>query len=203
VPLLGHGARKALVLVAVLGAGAALGACASTPKQTTHHHHHQTTPTSKPKGSTGTTPTIPGLAACSTGVLGITISAGGVAAGTSYTVFTLTNQGPTRCELDGYPSLEFFGPSGASGAGAGLRLPITGIDGGSAPVPVTLSSGGTAEFIVIANDVPVGGVGCSTVASVDVSIPGTSEALAVPVALRPCGGSVTVYAFGPPDSESP
>jgi hypothetical protein len=84
-----------------------------------------------------------------------------------------------------------------------LRLPITGIDGGSAPVPVTLSSGGTAEFIVIANDVPVGGVGCSTVASVDVSIPGTSEALAVPVALRPCGGSVTVYAFGPPDSESP
>ena len=200
---MGHRARRALILVAVLEAGAVLGACASTPKPTTHHHHHQTTPTSKPKGSTGTTPTIPGLAACSTGVLGITTSAGGAAAGTSYTVFNLTNQGPTRCELDGYPSLEFFGPSGASGAGAGLKLPITSIDGGPAPVPAMLSSGGTAEFIIIVNDIPIGGVGCSTVASVDVAIPGTSEALAVPITLRSCGGSVTVYAFGPADSESP
>jgi len=200
---MGQGARRALTLAAVLGAGAALGACASTPKPTTHHHHHQTTPTSKPKGSTGTTPTIPGLAACSPGVLGITTLAGGAAAGSSYTEFNLTNQGPTRCELDGYPSLEFFGPSGASGAGAGLKLPITAIDGGPAPVPVTLSSGGTAEFIIIVNDFPIGGVGCSTVASVNVAIPGTSEALAVPITLRSCGGSVTVYAFGPPDSESP
>jgi hypothetical protein len=68
---------------------------------------------------------------------------------------------------------------------------------------MTLASGGSAEFIVIIDDVPIGGVGCSTVASVDVSIAGTAEALAVPVSMVPCGGSVTVYAFGPLGSESP
>jgi len=68
---------------------------------------------------------------------------------------------------------------------------------------VTLSTGGSAEFIVIMSDVPVGGVGCSTVASVGVSIPETSESLSVPVSVETCGGAVTVYAFGPPDSESP
>jgi hypothetical protein len=136
-------------------------------------------------------------------LLGISAAPGGVAAGTSYIVFTLTNRGPTRCTLDGFPSLEFFGPSGASGAGAGPRLSITSVDGAEAPRLVTLASDGTAEFIVVINDVPVGGVGCSTVASVDVAIPGTGEALAVPVTMRPCGGSATVDAFASPGSESP
>ena len=36
-------------------------------------------------------------------------SPGGVAAGTPTRSFALTNRGPTRCMLDGYPSLEFFG----------------------------------------------------------------------------------------------
>ncbi len=202
---MGHKAvGRALLLAAVLVAGASLGACASSArKQPIHHHHQATTTTARPTGSTGTTPTTPGVAACSPGVLGIAPSPGGVAAGTSYTIFALTNRGPTRCVLDGYPSLEFFGPSGASGAGAGPKLSITAIDGGPAPSLVMLASGGSAEFIVIMNDVPIGGVGCVTVASVDVSIPGTNEAIGVPVAMTPCGGSVTVYAFGPPKSESP
>ncbi len=200
---MGHrNARRASFLVAVLVVGAGVGACGSSANKPPNHHHGTTT-TTRPKGSTTTASTTPGVPTCSMGVLGVTTSEGGVAAGTSYTVFSLTNRGPTRCALDGYPSLEFFGPSGASGAGAGPKLPITAIDGGPAASLVIIATGQSAEFIVVMNDIPIGGVGCSTVASVDVSIPGTTEAVAVPVSLVPCGGSVTVYAFGPPGSESP
>jgi hypothetical protein len=200
--------RRAVLLAVVLAGGAVLGACSSSPKPVTHHHAPPTststsTPTSTSTSSTSTVPTTSVETTCSTGLLGITAAPGGVAVGTSYIVFTLTNRGATRCTLDGFASLEFFGPSGASGAGAGPRLPITSMDGGEAPGLVTLASDGTAEFIVVINDVPVGGVGCSTVASVDVAIPGTGEALAVPVTMTPCGGSVTVNAFAAPGSESP
>jgi hypothetical protein len=200
--------RRAVLLAVVLAGGAVLGACSSSPKPVTHHHAPPTststsTPTSTSTSSTSTVPTTSVETTCSTGLLGITAAPGGVAAGTSYIVFTLTNRGPTRCTLEGFPSLEFFGPSGASGAGAGPKLSITPMDGGEAPGLVTLASDGTAEFIVVINDVPVGGVGCSTVASVDVAIPGTGEALAVPVTMTPCGGSVTVDAFDAPGSESP
>jgi len=197
--------RRALLLAVVVLSGVGLGACASsTPKQKAYHHHHHTTPTSSTtSSSTSTLPTTLAETACSAGVLGISPAPGGVAAGTSYVVFTLTNRGPTSCTLDGYPTLQFFSPSGASGAGAGERLSITSTDSGAAPSVVTLASGGTAEFIVVIDDVPVGGVGCSAVASVDVAIPGTGEAVAVPVSMRPCGGSVRVYAFAPSGSESP
>ena len=196
---MGHLAgRRALLLAVVLAGGAVLGACSSSPKPVTHHHAQPTStstspPTSPSTSSTSTVPTTSVETTCSTGLLGITAAPGGVAAGTSYIVFTLTNRGPTRCTLEGFPSLEFFGPSGASGAGAGPKLSITSMDGGEAPGLVTLASDGTAEFIV----------GCSTVASVDVAIPGTGEALAVPVTMTPCGGSVTVDAFDAPGSESP
>ena len=196
--------RRAVLLAVVLTGGAVLGACSSSPKPVTRHHHHAPpTSTSTSTSSTSTVPTRSGETTCSTGLLSITAAPGGVAAGTSYIVFTLTNRGPTPCTLDGFPSLEFFGPSGASGAGAGPKLSITSMDGGEAPGLVTLASDGTAEFIVVINDVPVGGVGCSTVASVDVAIPGTGESLAVPVTMTPCGGSVTVDAFASAGSESP
>lgn len=206
---MGHKAAwRAVFLAAVLAAGAGLSACASSGNKPEGDHHpttttSATTTTSQPPQSTGTSSTTASALTCSPGVLGITSSPGGVAAGTSYTVFTVTNRGSIRCDLEGYPSLEFFGPSGASGAGAGPSLEITAIDGGRAPSLVTLAGGGSAEFIVVINDVPVGGVGCAIVASINVSIPGTNEAIGVPVAMRPCGGSVSVYAFGPPDSESP
>jgi hypothetical protein len=205
---MGHKAAwRVMFLATVLAGGTSLGACASSGNKPAGRHPtttiNTTTTTSQPPQSTVTTSTTPAVLTCSPGVLGITSSPGGVAAGTSYTVFTLTNRGSTRCDLEGYPSLRFFGPSGASGAGAGPLLDITAIDRGRAPSLVTLAGGGSAEFIVVINDVPVGGVGCATVASVNVSISGTNEAIGVPVAMKPFGGSVSVYAFGPPDSESP
>ena len=64
-----------------------------SPKPVTHHHHHAPpTSTSTSTSSTSTVPTGSAETTCSTGLLSITAAPGGVAAGTSYIVFTLTNR---------------------------------------------------------------------------------------------------------------
>ncbi|HLI15892.1 MAG TPA: DUF4232 domain-containing protein [Acidimicrobiales bacterium] len=136
-------------------------------------------------------------------MLALTVAPGGAAAGTVYVRLDVTNEGPTTCSLDGYPSVALFGPSGASGAGAGPKLPIGTEDAGPPPQLVTLAPNGRAEFLLVAPDVPVNGAGCATVASVAVTPPGSSEALSAPLSLAPCGTAVKVYAFAPPGSESP
>jgi hypothetical protein len=136
-------------------------------------------------------------------VLGLSTSAGGAAAGTAFTTFNLVNRGPADCQLDGYPTLTFYGPSGAGGAGAGPKLSITAIDSGPPAHPVTLASNGAAEFILVYHEVPVGGVGCQSVASVGVALPNSTERLMTPLSVSVCGGNAEVYAFGKPGTESP
>lgn len=194
-------------LVAALGIAAfgsvVLAACSSP----TNHSHNSTTTTTTtttiPGRSTTSTTTSAVPTTCSTGVLGLSAAAGGTAAGTAYSIFTLANRGPSACSLEGYPSLSFFSPSGAGGSGAGQKLSIAVVDAGPSPEPVTLHAGGSAEFILVYHDIPVGGVGCSTVGSVDVSLPDSTEVLSTPVSITACGGTANVYAFGPPGSESP
>lgn len=127
---------------------------------------------------------------------------GGTAAGTSYTVFTLTNHG-AACTLEGYPALAFYGPAKAGATGAGGHLSFTDIDSGPPARTALVAEGGQAEFIVVYADVPVGGVGCSAVGSVGVVLPGATQSLMISLAIQVCGASVEVYAIGTPGSEHP
>ena len=119
------------------------------------------------------------------------------------TASAATNEGPSTCLLDGYPKLVFYGPSAGGGAGSGPALPITSADGGLHRVQCRSHMARPREFLVIFTDVPVNGGGCATVASVDVTPPGRSGAKPVPFLFSPCGGTVTVYAFGPNGTENP
>lgn len=178
-----------------------LGACStnSTLSTTSTSVSSSSTSTSSTPSTTSTLPPPQ----CATAVLHAASTAGGAAAGTSYSTFTLTNNGPSPCSLRGFPSVEFFGPSGAGGAGAGPKLAITAQDSTQTPAVVVLDHGGAAEFLMFIHEVPVGGVGCATVASVDIAPPGSSESLSVPATFDACGGSVTVDALAPPGSENP
>ncbi|HVB04945.1 MAG TPA: DUF4232 domain-containing protein [Acidimicrobiales bacterium] len=195
------GNRRRLV-GALLVAGALLGLSACSPSQPTSSTSTSTTTTTATSTSSTTSTTLAGGPTCSTGALSLSASGGGASAGSSVETFTVTNNGPATCRLDGYPSLTFFGPTAGGGAGAGAKLAITDQDAGPAPAAVTLKTNGSAEFLVIFSDVPVGG-GCTTVASVEMAPPGSSESVTAPVSFSPCGGTVKVYAFGVPGSENP
>lgn len=186
---------SSVVLVAV-AIGAA--ACSSKPSTTT-------TSSSTPVSSTSssTTTTTASAAACSASQLSLSGATGGASAGSSYETFTVTNNGPATCELNGYPTLTFFGPTAGGGAGAGPQLPLTTQQGGAAPTAVILKASDTAEFLVLYTDVPVNGAGCSTVASVQMAPPSSSQVVSAPISFMPCGATVKVYAFGAPGSESP
>ncbi len=117
-------------------------------------------------------------------------------------MLTLTNQG-SACSLEGYPTVTFFAPAKLGVPGAGPRLSLSDIDSGPPATTVSVAKGGQAQFIVVYSDVPVGGVGCSTVGSVDVVLPGATQTLAATLSIPVCGGSVEVYAIGPPGTEHP
>jgi hypothetical protein len=97
----------------------------------------------------------------------------------------------------------FYGPVAAGATGSGARLSVTTVDSGPPASTVSVAKGGQAGFIVVYSDVPVDGVGCSTVASVDVTLPGATRALATMLSISVCGGSVEIYAIGKPGSEHP
>jgi hypothetical protein len=117
-------------------------------------------------------------------------------------VFTFTNQN-APCSLEGYPTVTFYGPATQGATGAGARLPLTDVDSGPPATTVAVAKGAGAEFIVVYHDVPVGGVGCSTVGSVGVLLPGAISSFTAPISMSVCGGSVDVYAIGPPGTEHP
>jgi hypothetical protein len=197
--------RAAVVIAGVVLFGVLLGACSSSPtavssSSSTSSPSGSTTTTAPPTSTSSTTPSTP--ATCSTAVLGLSATAGGAAAGTTSETFTFTNTGPSACSLYGYPTLTFYGPSGAGGSGAGPKLKIYPVNGKDVSAPVTIAAGATAQFLVILSDVPVNGVGCTNVASVDVAPPGTTETLSLPLDLQPCGGAVTVEPVAVPGSES-
>lgn len=185
--------------VAILGFGAS--ACSSSrsalSKATTTPSAGTSSSTSSPKESTTTILRAP---TCATADLEFATSSVGAEAGTSSFAFTATNDGPAPCSLDGFAQVVFFGTSGAGGAGAGSRLPITAQQTGSAPSVVILAPTGTAQFRLSIADVPVNGAGCSTAASVEITPPGDTDAVSIPDALQPCGPNVNITAFGPPGS---
>jgi hypothetical protein len=196
--------RATLVLVVLgLAGGLALAACSNGPNVSTTTNTSASTTTSSTSSTSSSSTSTTSASTCSTGVLQLTESAGGASAGTSYFTFSLINGGPSTCSLDGFPNMEFFAASGAGGAGAGMKLPIAVQDSTQSATSVVLKHGASAEFLLFVHEVPSNGVGCATVASVEVFPPGGSEALSIPVMLNVCGGSVTVDPIGPAGSENP
>jgi len=152
--------------------------------------------------SQSTTTTI-GLQACSTGVLSASATSAGIAAGTGYETFMITNGGPSGCFVKGYATLTLFGPSAAGGAGVGPRLAVTVAQSGASAAQIALAAHHVASFSMRYSNEPVGGGGCETVASAEITLPGESETLSFPVSLTICGGSVQIGPFGPPGSQNP
>ncbi len=199
--------KRFVPAVAVVGCGALLAACGGSPTAshpTTPHHKSTrpststTTSTTAPPGSTtptSTTPTstVATTATCSTGVLQVAPNGVATSAGTTRLRFTLTNGGPEPCTLEGYPTVTLYGTSGAGGAGAGKKLSFADIHLGGPPTPVTVPSGGTARFVLSVAEVPVNGVACVNVASLEISPPGSAEALSLPDSFEACGTDVGVY----------
>lgn len=203
--------------LAVPAAGVLLAACSSpTPSATrpARHPHgtsptsHRTTtttttttpaPTTTPpvSGSTATAPrrptTVAGLLACSSGSLSLREGALSAAAGTSHVTYLLTNEGAQRCRLRGYPTVTFFGTSGAGGGGAGSPLGVRPIELGGTDGPVTVRAGGSATFMLSVAEVPVDGAACQQAGSLRVTPPGNGAALSVPASFTICGPTVGVY----------
>ena len=181
------------VLAGLVVASVVLGACgSSTPKAST-------TTTSAPRPTT----TLKTTAPCTAALMTFTPVFGGSAAGGSYYRFNAKNIGPGDCSLDGYPTLVFFAPNAAGGAGSGVPVTLTVTDFGSAPATVTLKTSQSAQFLLGYSEVPVNGAGCTSVASVNVKLPSQTESTPVPVSFSPCGGVVRVYAFAAPGTENP
>ena len=186
---------RTLICVLGLVAGSlALAACGSPAPTTT---------TTIPSSTTTTKPHVTTHPACATALLQITTTFGGAAAGGSFYRFTATNTAPSTCALDGYPTLSFFAPNAAGGAGSGAPVTLSVTDAGSPATVVDLRHGQSAQFLLLYTDVPVNGAGCTTVASVDVRPPHETQSTPVPVSFSPCGGEVKVYAFAPPGSQNP
>ena len=143
------------------------------------------------------------LQACSTGVLSASAASGGIAAGTGYETFMITNGGPSACFVKGYATLTLFGPSAAGGAGVGPRLDVTVAQSGVSAAQITLATHHVASFSMRYSNEPVGGGGCETVASAEITLPGDTETLSFPVSLTICGGSVQIGPYGPPGTQTP
>jgi hypothetical protein len=72
-------------------------------------------------------------------------------------------------------------------------LALSDIELGGPARAVSIASGGHATFILSVAEVPVNGAACSTVASLQVSPPGSSESLSLPDSFQACGTDVGVY----------
>ena len=193
--------RTLIGLSAVLSLAVLLSACGSSGGPTT------TIPvstTAAPPTTVATTTLPPNSPPpCSTGVLGASVSLGGASAGTSYYTVKLVNNGPTTCSFDGYPSLSFFTPSGAGGAGAGSLVAVTVQNSAQTPALVSVAHGVSAEFLLFVHEVPSNGVGCTTIASLNITPPSSKESVTTPASLNVCGGSVTVDPIAAVGAENP
>jgi hypothetical protein len=193
---------KVLVL---MGAGVALLGCGSGPSTTTTTTPTTSSPTSTTELTTTSqpTPTTVALQGCSTGVLSASAASAGIAAGTGYETFMVANGGPSACFVKGYATLTLFGPSAAGGAGVGPRLAVTVARSSVSATQITLATHHVASFSMRYSNEPVGGGGCETVASAEITLPGDTETLSFPVSLTICGGSVQIGPYGPPGAQTP
>lgn len=193
-------AVKALTLI---GAGVFLLGCGSGPTSSTTTTSSPTTSTTGVTTTTTPPATTVVLQACSAGVLSASAASGGIAAGTGYESFLVVNGAPSPCLVNGFATLALFGPSAGGGAGVGPRLAITISHNSSTATQVILKTHDSSSFSMRYSNEPVGGVGCQTVASAEITPPSGTQTLSFPVSLTICGGSVQIGPFGPPGTQTP
>lgn len=193
-------AAGALLLAACSSAKPAASRQGSTSTSTSTTTTTTTTaaPSSASSPGSSTTP-IASVATCSSAQLhlGEDSAKSSVGAGSADIALTVSNSAATPCSLEGYPSVTFF----ASAAG-GSPLSVTTRETGQSPTRVTVDAGGAAAFYLVVGNVPVGGVGCTAVRAVSVTLPSGSAALSLGLSLDPCGGAVGVTALEPLSSLS-
>jgi hypothetical protein len=111
------------------------------------------------------------------------------AAGSAWMEVLLVNNG-TRCEITGYPRMQFFDAKGNLIDRINLH---SGAGEYSTPTPkrVILGHWSVASFGVTWNDNPVGSQHCPTTAWATISLPGEAQT-SVGANVAPCGGGVVV-----------
>lgn len=184
----------AVASVAALGLGAA--ACSSPPTTSatgtsgatsTSSTTTTTTTTTLPATSTSTTTstTVAVVKACSGGQLHLAKNDETGTAGTFALGLAVTNSG-SPCTIDGYPSVTLVGQSGS--------VPTTDEHHGQGPAFTiapsrVLVGGGGAGFVVEYSNVAVDGeTSCPTTTSMNVTLPGLSDPIAVVYTMQACGG---------------
>jgi len=197
------GRSPVVAAIAAAAGGLLLAACSSSPsavKPSTTTSTTSTSPTpagssTTPASSTTTSPRPSPTPVCPSTGLALAEdnakSAGG--AGSADLAFTLTNTTSSPCLIDGFAAVQFRGTT--TGTGPGPVLSLTTRDTGASASRVALDAHGVAAFYLVVGNVPVDGVGCATVGSIDVTPPGAGSALSVAASFSACGPSVGVTAI--------
>lgn len=142
--------------------------------------------------SPAATGVAPVSAPCRAAQLRLNNETGDAGAGNRANVFGITNTGPAPCSLAGYPSVGLLDAQGRA---------LTAVRSDQNPAvssPVSIPANGKAFFDIAWNVVPDEAIGervCPAAARVRVVIPGDPAALAIPLALTPCGGRIRVNPF--------
>jgi len=131
------------------------------------------------------------LAKCSNLIIGA--GSPGAAAGSAWMEVLVVNDG-TRCQIRGYPTMQFFDSKGKLIDRIDQH---TGVGEYATPSPkrVILDHWAVASFGITWSDNPVGSQHCPTAAWANISLPGSavaSSSSSVGVDIAPCGGGVTV-----------
>lgn len=200
--------RGARTLVGTLGVLVMAGMLGAACSSTTSHPaaNRPTTSTSKRPATSGPSASSPTSSApissssssssststtdtsCSATELTGSVSGTEGGAGVLETTVLLRNTGTTVCTLDGYPGLLLLGSGGT-------QLATNARDGGSlafesvAPSLVSVAPGGDAYFNIGYSEVPSGGEAtCPSATGLQVTPPGGTTHLVVPVHMAPCAG---------------
>lgn len=173
------------------------------------YDHHDATPSpsttstttsSTSTSTTTTTSTTVATAACTGGDFTGSLGSGGGAAGTVFVTATLTNSSGAACTIDGWPTVTLL--SGSTSLKAHLidsSSEFSAIGGvPSTPQPLTIASGGTAQFAFAFSSVPAGAqTSCPSATTVLLTIGSSTSSSSLDLTdageIAPCGLPPSVW----------
>jgi hypothetical protein len=211
--------RYLLVLVAVLVAG--LGVGLGFAFSGSSSGNRLPSGSASPRSETPTTatsqaggPTAGAAPPCPLSELRVTIGPEQSNAGHAGKPIVFKNTSRSHCQLSGYPQVTAFGPAGARIASP-VELPggfVGGVGPNGTPPNVVLLPGAVASAMLEAANTPLpaasrGGLSttttsttaaCNQIATVQVSVPGSTGAVSLPLGLTYCYGfAVHPFVSGP------
>jgi hypothetical protein len=117
-----------------------------------------------------------------------------VSAGATELAIVVEDTGNAKCGISGYPEISFLPNKGGLGNSASNKpIPFQVNHSGSSYKPITLVDGQRAVFYIKYYSVPVNGVGCSIVGSMEIGIPGIAGTANLSVGFPGCGPGVVIY----------